>query len=70
MIRIDGTSIIEITPNTGTYKIIKCEPYLDDNVWKLNVSFYANSSVINMIYTYQLYLGSTSTNIMPIDIIP
>ena len=51
MIRIDGTSIIEVTPNTGTFKIVKCEPYLDNNVWKLKVSFYADGDVHNMIFT-------------------
>lgn len=50
VIRIDGTSIIEVTPNTGTYKIVKCEPYLDNNVWKLKVSFYADGNVHNMIF--------------------
>ena len=48
-------SIHPMTKVTGVLdisnKIVKCEPYLDNNVWKLKVSFYADGNVHNMIFT-------------------
>ncbi len=42
-------SIHPMTKVTGVLdisnKIVKCEPYLDNNVWKLKVSFYADGNV-------------------------
>lgn len=50
--RINQGSAIEMIPNTGTYKIVKCEPYLYNNsVWKLKVSFYADGNVLDMYFS-------------------
>ena len=54
--RIDGSTVIRVMPNTGTYKFVACEPYLDNSTWKLKVSFYADGTIYNMIFVPDSYI--------------